>query len=260
MVTYGDMVTLLLCLFVMIFATGKAPPQEVRLILSAFSNSLGFFEGGQTLSKGRLEEMGMNLESLPSQTVGRSLSRAKKQAKTIFKPEIKARKIRVTEDERGLVISLVGADYFRPGSALLTPAIESVLIKSAKLMRQLDRFTRVEGHASRGESQSLIGFQNAERRERTYRNDWDLSSARSINVVTFLQSYGVKSSLLQVMGYGYHRPLAKVERVDGTPEGDALNRRIDIVVLPYRSPTRSKGESGRGLPPTKIPGSEQRVP
>ena len=77
----------------------------------------------------RLEEMGMNLESLPSQTVGRSLSRAKKQAQTIFKPEVKAKKVRITEDKRGLVISLVGADYFQPGSALLTPGIEEVLIK-----------------------------------------------------------------------------------------------------------------------------------
>ena len=74
MTTYSDMVTLLLCFFVLIYAVGKATPQEVQLILSAFNNSLGFFAGGQTLTKSRMEEMGLNIESLPSQTTGRSLS------------------------------------------------------------------------------------------------------------------------------------------------------------------------------------------
>lgn len=259
MVTYGDMVTLLLCLFVMIYATGKAPPQEVRLILSAFANSLGFFEGGQTLSKGRMEEMGMNLESLPSQTVGRSLSRAKKQAQTIFKPEIKARKVRVTEDERGLVISLIGSDYFQPGSALLNAELERVLQKVAPLLQSLDKFSRIEGYAAGGEDQVLAGEDRTGRRERTYINSWDLSGARAVNTASFLQNYGVPPALLQVVGFGSYRPLA-VEGQAGTPEAAGFNRRVDIVVLPYKEPARGKGESGFGLPKTRVPSAEELVP
>ena len=248
MVTYGDMVTLLLCLFVMIYATGKAPPQEVRLILSAFSNSLGFFEGGQTLSKGRLEEMGMNLESLPSQTVGRSLSRSKREAKSVFKPEIKSKKVRITEDERGLIISLLGADYFQPGSALLTQSLRDVLLKAGGLIRNLDKFVRVEGHASSGEAGVQSGDGQSAQAERVYDNAWDLSSTRSVNVAYFLQSHGVNPSLMQTVGFGSYRPLA-LEGDQGTPEAAAHNRRIDIVILPYKDPTAAVRNPVMACPP-----------
>lgn len=259
MTTYGDMVTLLLCVFVMIFATGKAPPTEIQLILSAFSNSLGFFEGGQTLSKGRLEEMGMNLESLPSQTVGRSLSQAKKQAKSIFQPEIKSKKVRVTEDERGLVISLIGADYFEPGSALLTEDIEDVLRKSSGLVRDLDKFVRVEGHSSKGEDAVVAGTVDAARQERIYMNSWDLAGARAINASVFMQNQGVAPDLLQAVSYGSYRPITD-EGDLGTPESEAHNRRLDLVILTFKSTKRDRGQSGFRLPETTIPGSEQLLP
>ena len=255
MTTYGDMVTLLLTFFVMIYATGQVDPIEIQIILSAFSNSLGFFDGGQTLSKGRLEEMGMNMESLPSMTTGRSLSQAKKQAQSIFKPEIKSQKVRVTEDERGLVISLMGADYFEPGSALLNPEIQGVLRKASGLLRDLDRFVRIEGNAARGEDAVLTGSGDMGRRERVYMNSWDLAGARSVNVAIFLQDMGVTPALLQAVSYGSYRPLAR-EGDAGTPEADAHNRRIDLVIMPYKQGSRNQRDSGYRLPETPLPGSE----
>ena len=59
MLTYGDMVTLLLTFFVAMFTFGEADPREMRLILSSFSGNLGVFEGGMTLSKGQLADMGI---------------------------------------------------------------------------------------------------------------------------------------------------------------------------------------------------------
>jgi chemotaxis protein MotB len=259
MVTYGDMVTLLLCLFVMLFTTGEATPQEIQIILSAFSNSLGFFTGGQTLSKGRMEEMGMNMETLPSQTQGRSLSRAKKQARSVFVPEIKAKKVRVTEDERGLVVSLIGADYFAPGSAIPSPQLEKVLKKAAGLIDSIGKFTRIEGHASKGEEQHLAGEEGRRGGERLYENSWDLAGARSNNVAVFLMGQGVKPSWLQTVSYGSFRPL--VDSGDtGTPEAAAHNRRIDIVIMTHKGSARSADESGHGLPKSRLPGSENLVP
>lgn len=259
MVTYGDMVTLLLTFFVMVYAAGKATPQEIMIILSAFKSSLGFFDGGQTLSKGKLEEMGMTLESLPANAQGRSLSRAKKQARDIFKPEIKAKKINITEDERGLVISLIGMDYFEPGSAAITPALEKVLDKSALLFRELDRFIRIEGHASGGEGSVLTGGEDLVRSERVYMNSWDLAGARSIQVSTYLQDQGVRPSLLQAVSYGSYRPIVTYAD-QGTPEAAAHNRRVDLVIQPTKRPTRAASESGYGLPSSRLPGNENRMP
>jgi len=243
--TYGDMVTLLLTFFVMLFSLGKDIPKEIQLVLSAFSDSLGFFEGGQTLEKGRLEEMGMNLETLPSQTTGRSLAKAKAQARTIFQPEIQAKKVRVEENERGIVISLVGADYFEPGSAQLTPAIEEVLKKASYLLKDLNRYTRIEGYAGSKE----VEIESPFKQERRYLNSWDLASARSIQVTTFLQNLGVEPSLMQVVSYGSYRPL-EYEGDLGTPESEAHNRRIDIVILPYKEPVKNTFDNKSIISPT----------
>lgn len=243
--TFGDLNTLLLSFFVMIFSIGKDIPKEVQLILSAFSDSLGFFEGGQTLEKGKLEQMGMNLETLPSQVTGRSLARAKAQALSIFKPEVQAKKVRIEEEERGLIISLVGADYFEPGSAQLTPAIEEVLKKVSYLLKQLNRYTRIEGHSGSKEIEIASPYPN----EREYKNSWDLGAARSINVTMFLQSLGVEPSLMQALTYGSYRPLVAEEDTK-TPEGEAHNRRIDIVILPFKEPTKNKFEKKPNPPPS----------
>lgn len=259
MVTYGDMVTLLLCLFVMLYTTGKATPQEVQIILSAFNNSLGFFTGGQTLSEGRLEEMGMNLETLPSQTQGRSLSQAKKQARSVFMPEIQTRRVRVTEDERGLVISLIGAEYFEPGSALLTPQIQDVLKRAAGLIKELNKFVRIEGYCSQDEVEYLQGRQDVGNEERIYQNSWDLAGARAINTTVFLYNQDVPPDWLQSVSYGSYRPLADVGDT-GTPEAAAHNRRIDIVILTYKESAREEGESGFRLPESRLPGSESLIP
>lgn len=259
MVTYGDMVTLLLCLFVMLFTTGEATPQEIQIILSAFSNSLGFFTGGQTLSKGRMEEMGMNLETLPSQTQGKNLSKSKKQARSIFVPEIKAKKVRVTEDERGLVVSLIGADYFAPGSAIPTKELERVLKKASGLITGVGKFTRIEGHASRGEDQMLAGQDVSSRSERIYANSWDLSGTRANNVIVFLIGQGVRPDWMQGVSYGSFRPLVDVGE-SGTPEASAHNRRIDIVIMTHKNPDRLKDESRNKLPKTRLPGNENLIP
>ncbi|MCE9499402.1 MAG: flagellar motor protein MotB [Leptospira sp.] len=235
MLTYGDMVTLLLCFFIMLYTTGKTNSREMQIILSVFKSTTGFFDGGQTLSKGTLEEYGMNIESLPSQTTGRALSKARRQATEVFKPEIQTGRVRVSEDERGLVISLAGADYFGPGSAILTPAIKDTLKKAAGLMKNLPG-----------------------REERLYLNNWDLAGARAINTTVFLINVGrLDPSWFQAASYGSYRPLAIEDK--GSPEAKAFNRRVDLVILTEKSVKRKSSESNYGLPKTKIPNTETGV-
>lgn len=257
LITYSDMVTLLLCLFIMLYTTGKATPQEVQLILSAFSNSLGFFSGGQTLFKGRLEEMGLSLETLPSQSKGHFLSEAQRQAHNLFRTDIESDKIRVTEDERGIVISLLSVDYFNPGSALLTPSIEEALKKASSLAQELKRFVRVEGHSSADEEAIVSGAAGHGQIERPYQNSWDISTARAVNAASFMQRQGLNASWIQTVGYGSYRPLDIVRA--GTPEAAAHNRRVDLVLLSYKSVVPPPSSSRYRLPPSALPGTEQII-
>lgn len=255
MATYGDMVTLLLCFFILLYTTGKTDAREMQIILSAFKSTTGFFTGGQTLSKGSLEEMGMNIESLPSQTVGRNLSKSKKDANEVFKPEVEAGKVRISENERGLIISLVGADYFYPGSAILTPSIRETLKKAAGLIHDLERFVRVEGHS---DDDAVNPVMKPGREERDYINNWDLAGARAVNATVFIiGAEDIDPSWFQAVSFGSYRPM--IMDNEGTPEAKAFNRRIDIVILTEKSTKRAPGESNYGLPGTRLPNTETNI-
>ena len=115
MVSYGDMTTLLLTFFILMFNMADVTAKDFFLVLSSFRGALGIFSGGQTLSQGKLEELGMNMMHLPAQTKGKALSKSLRDALETFKPEIQSKKVRVSEDERGLVISLSGDAFFAPG-------------------------------------------------------------------------------------------------------------------------------------------------
>jgi chemotaxis protein MotB len=255
MLTYGDMVTLLLCFFIMLYTTGKTNQREMQIILSVFKSSTGFFDGGQTLAKGSLEELGMNVESLPSQTSGKALSKARNQATQVFKSEIEKGRVRITEDERGLVISLIGADYFNPASAILLPPVKDVLKKASGLIKDLDRFVKVEGHS---DEDAVLPGTNVGREERTYINNWDLAGARAINSTVYMINVGkLQPGLFQAVSYGSARPFAVEDQ--GSPEAKAYNRRIDIVILSEKSVKRKSSESNLGLPDTKLPNTETSV-
>lgn len=221
MLTYGDMVTLLLTFFVLMFTVGEADPREMRLILSAFTGSMGMFEGGKTLSKGQLAEMGMTIESLPSKQKGSNLARSKKDAQEILKPELRAKKIRIREDERGITISLASDVYFAPGSTKLQiNKAGPILRKIAQLIKRLgNKQIRIEGHTDN----TPVGA------GQKYKNNWELSTLRAINVLNFLLQEGVPEKQMEVSGFAQYKPIKGAN--NATPEGRAYNRRVDIVIL-----------------------------
>lgn len=220
MVTYGDMVTLLLTFFVMLLTTATIDGFQLRLILAAFPG-LGSLEGGNTLEAGRLAELGNTIESLPSLDRGRALDQARREAVSIFAPEIQSQQVRIQEDERGLVISLASDAFFAPASAnVQIEQTRDVLQRLAQLLGDPDlddRTFRIEGHTD-----NLPTDPNG-----PFPSNWDLSAARSLSVLRFLTEFGVADEQFQVMGLGRTRPL----RDNGTPEGRAYNRRVDVIIL-----------------------------
>lgn len=226
MLTYGDMVTLLLTFFVLMFSVGEQDPREMRLILSAFSGSLGMFTGGQTLSKGALVEMGMTIESLPAQQKGSSLARAKKEAQQILKPELRTRMVRVMEDERGIRISLSSDVCFEPGSATLKLDKTSELLRKVSfLAKGLPNRIRIEGHTDDTpiDPASNVG--------RKYPDNWSLSTARALAVLKWMTGEGkVPEKRFEVAGYSHFRPLSPGQE-GRSPEYQADNRRVDIILI-----------------------------
>jgi chemotaxis protein MotB len=121
-VTYSDMVTLMLCFFVALFNPDDIDPAQVQSLVAYFNNTgLGLNFGGSTFSVGKAAELGNTINNLPSQERGRALGTAFRMAVSMFNPEVRSSLVKVTQDERGLIISLA-SDAFLP-----LPARRSIL-------------------------------------------------------------------------------------------------------------------------------------
>jgi chemotaxis protein MotB len=222
MLTMGDMNNLLLCFFIALMGDDTAVKGfEFLYVLSSFKGNVGIMAGGKSTSKGNMMDLGHNIMALPSSQRQQFMSQVLKRAVEAFKPEIEAKEVRVMEDERGLVITLSGDVFFDPGSARLKGEARPVLRKVGNIIRNLENFIRIEGHTDNSPLAVPTGRE-------TYKSNWDLSSARALNVLHYLEDdASVNPRQLSSVAFGEYRPIDK----NDTPEGRAYNRRVDIVIL-----------------------------
>ncbi|NLM00545.1 MAG: flagellar motor protein MotB [Treponema sp.] len=216
--TYGDMITLMLCFFVALYDPSEVDAVQMASLTAALHGDPN--SGGQSLTAGRLADLGNTIMSLPSIEKGKSLGLAVKKAVSLYAPVIKSNRITITSDERGVVITLASDAFFKQGSAELD--IEEVredLQHLAQFLSEKDlakqRF-RIEGHTD----SSVI---NPE----LWASNWELSTARAVNVLHELVKYGVNEKQFSVAGYADTRP----KLTDDTEEARAYNRRVDIIFL-----------------------------
>jgi chemotaxis protein MotB len=220
--TYSDMVTLVLCFFIALFDPNQMEASQMTAISSSFqSQGLGTQAGGQTLSEGRLVELGNTVSTLPSMEKGRSLATAKKKAVSLFNPEIKSNKVRITSNEKGLVISLASDAFFKPGGA------EVNIEETRQMLVALSQFlTSAEVEGRKFEIDGNTDNEPVDPKGK-FASNWELSSLRAANVLHYLADFGVDERRFRVTGLADTVPLASNE----TAEGRAYNRRVDIVVL-----------------------------
>lgn len=227
--TYGDFVTLVLTFFVLLLSTlsESINDSSIQLLATAFQGSFGVMPGGSTLSQSKLVYGGANVETLPSSDRGFSVGKNIDKAISILDSEIKTQKIKVTENEKGFVITLGADKYFESGSTNLidTQSTTETFIKLASILSSVPNDIRIEGHTDSG---AIIPGSRA---EKIFGNNWGLSSARAIVILEKLfdndRTGMLNKNKFSVAGYGDTRPVAS----NDLPEGRALNRRVDIVIV-----------------------------
>ena len=220
--TYGDMITLMLCFFVMLYNPSEVDVTQMATITQSLQmQETETTSGGLSLSAGQLSDLGNNINSLPSLEKGKSLGMAKKKAVSLFAPDVKSNKITITSDGRGLIITLLSDNFFEEGSAELNiNDTRETLLRLADFFRSdelKDRRFRIEGHTDNTPvSENSI-----------FPSNWELSATRAINVLHYLADYGVRENDFSVAGYSDTRPKFS----NDTAEGRAYNRRVDIIIL-----------------------------
>jgi chemotaxis protein MotB len=168
-----------------------------------------------------MSDLGNTINSLPSMERGRALGTALKKAVSLFNPEVKSNKVKVTHDERGLVISLASDAFFNPASARINiEQTRDILLRLGTLLTSDDvagKKFRIEGHTDDTPIDPAGPWES----------NWELSTARSISVLHYLTDIGVDERRFQVAGFAHTAPVAS----DDTAEGRAYNRRVDVIIL-----------------------------
>ncbi|RPJ07739.1 MAG: flagellar motor protein MotB [Spirochaetaceae bacterium] len=225
MTSFADMTNLVLCFFLALYALSQESLKQNEAIIGVAMQGFGSQSGGATLQQGQMLNMGNTILSLPSSERGRSLAQAKKTATSIFQTELKSKYVRISQDERGLIISLSAELFFAPSSATLNMEEANVVLRKVaqllnddQLKKNMNRF-RVEGHTDRVPTDPDSPFET----------NWELSAARALSVLHYLVNVGVDETRMQVAGLADTRPVPGSDQ--NTEEGRAVNRRIDIVIL-----------------------------
>ena len=221
-VTYADLISLLLCFFVALFNPDDIDPVQLEALISAFhARGQGHQFGGNTLSPGRSADLGNTIAALPAMEHGRALGSALRRAVSLFTPEVRSNLVTITQDERGVIISLASDAFFHPASARINiEETREALMRAAALLNSNEvggRRIRLEGHTDSVPVDPAGPWQD----------NWHLSTERSRMVLRYLADFGVDERRFQIAGFADTMPLLSNE----TEEGRARNRRVDIVII-----------------------------
>jgi chemotaxis protein MotB len=150
-----------------------------------------------------------------------------------MKAEIAKGDILLKQDGAKLRVDLVDKVLFDSGEAQISKRGEEVLQRVGAVLASIDdKQIQVSGHTDDSPISSKLVAQ--------YPTNWELSSARAINVVRFLsEKANVPGKRLQASGYGPYRPVA----TNATPTGRARNRRIEILLTPVQEAVPVKAQA-----------------
>lgn len=137
-----------------------------------------------------------------------------------LKSEIASGEVQITNLKGKLSVNLVDRILFDSGKSEVKASGQKVLDRVGTILKNAkDRQIVVEGHTDNVPIGGVL--------KDKYLSNWELSSARALNVVHYLQDHvGVEGDRLAAIGYGEHKPVAP----NDTPENKAKNRRIELVL------------------------------
>lgn len=216
LVSYADFITLMFAFFVVMFASSQSDKYSTNQISEAVSRAL---EEGKITSKVRNVLSGgkpaarrsADAKNLPDLTA--SMEQLTKE----LEEEIRAGKIQISLEARGLVVSLKEATFFPSGDSTIPRDVYPAIARLASTIRKLPNPVRLEGHTD------AIPIRNGR-----FKSNWHLSAARSIAMLElFTDEFQIPAERLAVVGYG---ETIAVDTND-TAEGRARNRRVDVTIL-----------------------------
>ena len=225
MASYMDMVTVLMCMFIVLFAMSTVDANKFDQLRNSLATGFGQKNIGKIdtatgtvvpASKVNTKDQGFDKLDLATKELD-DLKAIEAKINASLAAKGLQSTVEYQVDSRGLTIRLVNAQtFFEPNSVALVGVAPSVLDSIASVLGPSKYAVSVEGHADVRAPQP------------PYPTNWELSSGRAVAVLRrMVELGGVSGAKISAVGYGDTRPLA-----DGTTEDAyAKNRRVDIVAL-----------------------------
>ena len=215
LLTYADMITLLVAFFIMLYSASNIEQAKLERLKTGVRSSLGILPGGREL----LDETETPSRLTPAQKIYRRVERFVQQ-------EGLRSQVSVRADPDGAVIRLEsGGMLFDTGTADLKQPTREILEAVSRAIapevrNRTIRKIRVEGHTD-----------NVPIRTDRFPSNWQLSTARATNVVQYLaERHPQFTPHLEAAGCADMRPVEP----NASAEARAKNRRIEIRVLQER--------------------------
>jgi chemotaxis protein MotB len=220
-ITFADMVTLLMVFFILLFAIGTVEQDKWRQIKESLREALGAdaieelgTRQGLDVIQTRVDEQTVHAVDEVGAMVNREMEDIISEVEEfVFKNKLSG-EVRVSSDERGAVITISDVVLFPPGSAEMTPKGRNTLSQVFDVLKQFNYNVKVEGHTDNTPIHTL-----------RYPSNWELSASRASEVAHMLIDDGYPPERLSVEGFAEFRP-----KVPNTSlENRAINRRIEVV-------------------------------
>lgn len=214
MCTFADLMSLLMCFFVLLLSFSEMDRQKFKQVSGSMEKAFGL----QVTTPGDESPRGMEMISRDFPTVPLD---AKQLIMEAVAEEMDAGKVQALETSEGIKLRVKDDVAFDSGQAAIKADFIPFLKKIGKLAAEHGFAVTVGGHTD-----------NVPIHEGgTYSSNWGLSTARAVAVVEFwLSQFSIPAENLAAVGFADGQPVAS----NDTPEGKAKNRRVEFFIRTVR--------------------------
>ncbi|MEA2061339.1 MAG: flagellar motor protein MotB [Thermodesulfobacteriota bacterium] len=222
MATFADLVTLLLCFFVLLFAMSTTQQETFKELVESLRSALGVQSAPETGTR-----EGLTMHAVPSEKpvdnqkidelggmIQKEIDDIVSEVRELVMFNKLGGMVSVSETDVGVVITLSDLLLFEPGGTELTPRGMDIMKKVASILSRFAYHVKVKGFTDA----TPISTPRIP-------SNWELSSLRACTVVRLIVDRGVNPQLISAEGYAQYHPVA----TNDTNQGRARNRRVELV-------------------------------
>ncbi len=221
LLTYSDLITLLMIFFVVMYAMSNVDAQKYQVISQSLNGALepsgmGGSGSGGTASGGGID-VSQALADGKSDKVDPELVAAAEEITKLIREKNLQDKVSVSIQERGVVVGLMNTVLFDPGSAQIKPESVPTLVAIGQIANGVHNYIRIEGNTD-----------DVPQSSPQFPSNWELSVVRATEVLRLMIAQsGVSADKISAVGYGEYRPSVP----NTSAENRARNRKVDVVIL-----------------------------